>query len=99
MAVPDGCTNSAVDDGSSFGTVGTATNFDTVTTNSAPFPIALRGVITSSKPSRRHCAGAPLTTTPPTLRPAKSRLKRLSACVARARIVTLPSTGSVNALP
>ena len=50
------------------------------------------GVITSSPPSRVQLAVRPLTETEPTLSPAKSRLKRDSDCVARAKIVTVPST-------
>ena len=58
--------NSAVDAGSSPGTVGTATKCETVTMNSEPFPIARVGVMISSCPSRRNDAGCPLTATEPT---------------------------------
>ena len=80
------------------GTVGAAMKCDTVTTNSAPLRSARRGVITSSSPSRVNAAGCPLTLTPPTLWPAKSRSKRLRSCVALARIVTVPSIDCDGAL-
>jgi hypothetical protein len=49
-------------------------------------------VTTSSSPSRVQLAVRSLTETDPRLSPAKSRLKRESACVERAMIVTVPST-------
>jgi hypothetical protein len=54
--------------------------------------IGRRGVMTSSSPSRVQFACDPSTRTLSTESPAKSRLKRESDCVARASIVTLPST-------
>ena len=56
-----------------------------------PWAAGASGVITSSSPSRANFAGRPLTVTPPTESPAKSRSKRESDCVAFARIVTVPS--------
>ncbi len=56
------------------------------------------GVITSSSPAHVQGTARPSTVTSPTLSPAKSRLKRDSACVARATIVTRPSIGCVGAL-
>ena len=88
----------AVEDGSSPGTVGTATKWLTRTRNRLPLRSQRFGVITSSSPSRRQPARAPLTATSPTLWPAKSRSKRDSDCVARARIVTVPSIGCDGAL-
>ena len=89
----------AVDDGSSpSGTLGTAVKCVTRTRKRSRLRSARRGVMTSSSPSRRHVAGRPSTDTPPTLWPAKSRLKRESACVARATIVTVPSIGCAGAL-
>ena len=78
--------------GSSVGSVGTATKCETLTTNGKPFASGRLGVITSSSPSRVQFAVRPLTDTEPTLSPPKSRLKRDSDCVARAKIVTVPST-------
>ncbi len=54
--------------------------------------IALRGVITSSLPERSQPAERPFTRTLSTESPAKSRLKLESDWVARAIIVTSPST-------
>ena len=78
---------------------GTATKCETVTMNSEPLLIAFFGVMISSWPSRFNDAGAPLTATEPTLSPEKSRSKRESDWVARARMFTVPSTGSLNLFP
>jgi hypothetical protein len=91
VAVPSGVVNSAVLVGSSLGSVGTATKWETLMTNGCPFGSGRFGVITSSPSSRVQLAVRPLTETAPTLSPAKSRLKRESDCVARAKIVTVPS--------
>jgi hypothetical protein len=54
----------AVDAVSSPGSVGTATKWLTRTTNSPFLRSGRRGVITSSRPSRRQPARAPSTVTP-----------------------------------
>ena len=92
------CVKKAADSGSSPAAVGVATKCETRTMNFSRLSIALRGVITSSSPSRRNAAERPSTDTEPTLSPPKSRLKRLSDCVACARIVTVPSTDCDGAL-
>src|SRR5690349_17208200 len=77
VAEPDGWVkNAVVRKSSPFGSVGTATKCETVTTNSDPFEIDLRGVITRSSPAGRNAAGAPLTLMAPTRLPAQSRSKR-----------------------
>ena len=99
VAEPTECwKNAVVLSSSASGTVGTATKFATVTRNGAPLASGWRGVITSSSPSRRQVRGRPLTETPPTDWPAKSRSKRESACVARASSVTVPCIGDDGAL-
>ena len=85
------CVKKAVDSGASPAAVGVATKRDTRTTNFSWRSSALRGVITSSSPSRRKAAVRPSTDTAPTLWPPQSRLKRESDCVARAMILTVPS--------
>ena len=53
--------------------------------------IGREGVMTKSSPLLAKRAARPLTDTPPTPSPLKSRSKRDSDWVARARIVTVPS--------
>jgi hypothetical protein len=98
VAEPSGVMKKPVEDGSSPGTVGVATKCDTRTTNSPPLRRWRLGVITSSSPSRAKRAAWPLTLTAPTAPPAKSRLNRLRSWVARATIVTVPSSGWDGAL-
>jgi hypothetical protein len=98
VAEPVACVKKAADSGSSPAAVGVATKCETRTTNLSRLSIALRGVITSSSPSGRNEAERPSTDTEPTLVPPKSRLKRESDCVARARIVTVPSIDCDGAL-
>ena len=85
--------NAAVEKSSGSGTVGTATKCDTRTTKILRRRRARFGVITSSSPSRVQSARRWLTETDPTLAPAKSRLNCDRDCVARATIVTVPSSG------
>ena len=98
MNDPSGEIMNAAVDGSSPGSVGTATKRLTCTRKCSPSRSGLRGVITSSSPSRRNAAAEPSTDTLPTDAPAKSRLKRESDCVARARIVAVPSIDCDGAL-
>jgi hypothetical protein len=90
---PSGVMKNAVEPSVPPGSVGVAVKCETRTTNRCPRRRSRAGVITSSSPSRRHCALRPSTATLPTESPAKSRSKRDSDCVARARIVTVPSSG------
>ena len=98
VADPVAWTKNAFDSGSSPAAVGVATKCETRTMNFSWRPIDRRGVMTSSSPSRRNVAARPSTDTPPTAWPPKSRLKRESDCVARARIVAVPSTDCAGAL-
>jgi hypothetical protein len=93
VAEPSAWMKNAVDAVSSPGSVGTATKWLTRTTNSPFLRSGRRGVITSSSPSRRQPARAPSTVTRSRLLPEKSRSKRESDCLARAKIVTVPPIG------
>jgi hypothetical protein len=95
VAEPSGVTKNAV---LTSGSVGVAVKCETRTTNRLPFARARLGVITSSSPLRRQAALRPLTDTELIPPPAKSRSKRDNDCVARARIVTVPSIACDGAL-
>src|SRR5205809_3265663 len=71
---------------------GLAVNRVTLTVNACPSPSGLCGVMISSSSLRVNAADWPLTETPATLWPPQSRSKCERDCVARARIVTSPST-------
>ena len=98
VAEPSSWTKSAVEDGSSPGTVGTAREVRHRTTKRRLSRSGRRGVMTSSSPSRAPARRAAVDRDGADERPAKSRLKRESACVARARSVTVPSIGCAGAL-
>jgi hypothetical protein len=92
QALPSGVTkNGAPRKTAGSGTVGVATKCETFTSKRSPRRIGSAGVMTSSSPSRTHVAAQSSTVTEPTLSPAKSRLNRDSAWVARASMVTVPS--------
>jgi hypothetical protein len=94
MALPSGVTKNATLTSASVGTAVKRAR----TTKTSWSRSARAGVTTSSSPARVQLAARPSTVTPATLSPAKSRLKRERACVARATMVTLPSMGCAGAL-
>ncbi len=98
VAVPVGAKKKTLESWSPAAAVGEAAKWLTRTAKRSCLRRGRDGVITSSSPVRVHAARRPSTLTELTPCPAKSRSNLESAWVARAQIVTVPSTGCDGAL-